>query len=522
MDESNSTTSGPQIKLLAYTSPRSGQSAANYSLALAVASAKTCYAPRLIFPEEITTDQIERIGKSIYESGHHTPFTRPTFVFGLSNVSRQFVWAFLHSHPFYNSEQQSQRYVVTRGAEVFIPLIEGENLKIYKDAALQAYEAYQQISELMVEDNFKLMSGIGAIKGQNEKQIRAESEKKAIENGRYVLPIAAYTALYHTISGIQLKRYIRMMDSGDCPYETRMVVEKMVEEVRKVDSDFIEKIPEEPIGTGVEDDLKPMSVDVWKSEFDKSLEGHISKLISFDENAEWVVSQAVRDVLGIRSAQLRNEAAIDLVMNPAKNPLLLDTLNSWTLNPLMRALNHVNYTFKKRVSHTADSQNQRHRMTPASKIMLSKVHTENPDYIIPAIIAKNEKASEIYRKTMEMLWDAKNHLIAAGVKPEFAVYLLPNAVSIRMTESGSLLHLMHKWRMRTCFNAQTEIYDASMDELTQVREIHPNLTKYLGPPCITRHFGEIKGSGREGPCPEGGRWCGISVWLGFPKVKRPF
>lgn len=513
MNEINLITDGPQVKLLAYTSD---------SMKLAVASARTCYSPRLIEPNEITPDQIDRIGKAIYESGHHTPFTHPTFVFGLSNVSRQFVWSFLHSHPFYNSEQQSQRYVAAKEASVFVPAIEGEALRIYKEAVLSAWDAYEKISQLMIDDNLHLMSNIGAIKGQNEKQIRIDSEKKAIENARYVLPIAAHTALYHTISGIQLKRYQRMMNTGDCPTETKLVVEKMIEEVRKVDPDFIEQIPQESLAIGIEADLKPMSADIWKDEFDKSLDNHISKLISFDENAEALIADAVRGVFGIRSAQLRDEAAIDLVMNPAKNPLLLDTLNSWSLSPMMRALNHANYTFKKRISHTADSQNQRHRMTPASKIILSKTHTENPDYIMPQIIARNAQAEAIYKNTMEMLWDAKNRLISMGVSPEFAVYLLPNATAIRMTESGSILHFMHKWRMRTCFNAQTEIFDVSMDELMQVRGVHPLLAKYIGPACFIRHLGGIKTDLREGPCPEGPRWCGINVWLNFPKVSRPF
>jgi len=39
----------------------------------------------------------------------------------------------------------------------------------------------------------------------------------------------------------------------------------------------------------------------------------------------------------------------------------------------------------------------------------------------------------------------------------------PNAKAVRFHESGALISLLHKWTMRTCFNAQEEIYDASMD-----------------------------------------------------------
>src|SRR5437868_8928438 len=77
----------------------------------AIAAARTCYTPRLITPEEITDKQRLNVGAATFYSGHHTVYQHAHFEFGLENVSRQFVWSFLHAHPFYNSEQQSQRYV---------------------------------------------------------------------------------------------------------------------------------------------------------------------------------------------------------------------------------------------------------------------------------------------------------------------------------------------------------------------------------------------------------------------------
>ena len=67
---------------------------------------------------------------------------------------------------------------------------------------------------------------------------------------------------------------------------------------------------------------------------------------------------------------------------------------------------------------------------------------------------------------------------------EFALYVLPNAKAVRFVESGPLIALLHKWTMRTCFNAQEEIYLASMDEIEQVRAVHPQLGRHLGPPCV--------------------------------------
>jgi len=538
----------PKVELLSYTKD---------PFDIAVASARTCYSSNLIKPFEVTSGQRERIGGLIYDAGHHTPFQHPTFVFGISGVSRHFVWSFLHSHPFYNSEQQSQRYVYFDEPEVYIPPFESEGsggragvgmgttgsgggkydgfkaANLFKGAFVKAYEAYERLSELLIEDNFRLMSKLGNVKGQTEKQVRTDSEKKAIENARYVLPICAGTTLYHTVSAIILQRYIRLVNACDVPYEAKVVVDAMMGALNQADPMLLKMIGEIPrtkdktLEWGSEISRKPVDGDKFAASFDKELDGRMSKLVGYQGRGELDLAGAVREVLGVGSEDLNDEEAIELVMNPAKNPYHMDTLNSFTHSPLMRAMQHTNYTFKKKITHTADSQDQRHRMTPTSKPLLSRVHTTKPDYHVPEVVERNEEAAKLYRETCDMLWSVKNELIDMGVSSEYAVYVLPNALNLRFTQSGNLLGFMHKWRLRTCFNAQLEIYNASMDEIEQVREIHPRIARYLGPPCLTRHQGGIRGDEdgemlREGPCPEGAHWCGIPVWMNFPKVRRPF
>ncbi|MBI1956338.1 MAG: hypothetical protein HYS38_08090, partial [Acidobacteria bacterium] len=68
--------------------------------------------------------------------------------------------------------------------------------------------------------------------------------------------------------------------------------------------------------------------------------------------------------------------------------------------------------------------------------------------------------------------------------------------------------------MRTCFNAQEEIYTASMEELEQVRQMHPRLACYIGPPCFIRHDLAYP------VCTEGSHFCGVKVWESFPGVER--
>ena len=71
----------------------------------AIAAARTCYSSRIITPEQITEKQRIHIGATTFNGGHHTVYQHAHFEFGLENISRHFVWNFLHSHPFYNSEQ---------------------------------------------------------------------------------------------------------------------------------------------------------------------------------------------------------------------------------------------------------------------------------------------------------------------------------------------------------------------------------------------------------------------------------
>src|SRR5262249_10924851 len=75
----------------------------------AVATARTCYSGKgIVFAEDVSAtpqrvEQRDRIAQSTYEAGHHTTLQHAHYQFALSNVSRQFIWSFLHSHPFYNS-----------------------------------------------------------------------------------------------------------------------------------------------------------------------------------------------------------------------------------------------------------------------------------------------------------------------------------------------------------------------------------------------------------------------------------
>jgi thymidylate synthase ThyX len=61
--------------------------------------------------------------------------------------------------------------------------------------------------------------------------------------------------------------------------------------------------------------------------------------------------------------------------------------------------------------------------------------------------------------------------------------------------------------MRLCYNAQEEIWRASLEEARHIRDVHPRLGSWLLPPCTQRAM-----AGQKPPCPEGARYCGVPVW----------
>ena len=503
---------GPQVRL---------RSATDRPYDDAIAAARTCYSPRVVFADEVTERQRRSIGPLTWEGGHHTVYQHATFEFALSGVSRQLVWCFLHAFPFYNSEQQSQRYVRLDEARAVVPPeLGGAARALYERAVEDAWAAYAELTRRLEPVTLGILAELWRLRERQSRafgrNLRREAEKRAIETARYVIPIASHTAMVYTISGITLHRLRRMAASCDAPSEARRVVERMVAEVERLDPAFFREVgqaPLEPEET-VEAQAAPAAGGdpVALEVFDKSLGGRRSRLIDWGARAPEVVADALRHVLG--RTELSDEEALALVLDPSRNRYRLDTLNVSFHAPVMRALDHAHYSFRKKLSHSADSQDQRHRMVPGSRPLLTRTVPERADVVEPELIARDPACHALFVEAAEASFDARSRLLAAGAAPEHALYVLPNALAVRFEESGSLLHLLHKWTMRTCLNAQREIWEASMQEIEQVRAVHPQLVRHVGPPCAVR-------SGLVRPrCTEGTHFCGIPVWRSFPDVER--
>src|SRR6185369_7304295 len=120
------------------------------------------------------------------------------------------------------------------------------------------------------------------------------------------------------------------------------------------------------------------------------------------------------------TSALSDDAAIEAALDPAKNKYLGETLNVSTHSKLTRALFHPHYSFRKKLSHTGDSQDQRHRMTPASRPILHALTLEEPDYVTPILFKQDKALERRFVEIMERSWEAIGKLRRLGVSDEFA------------------------------------------------------------------------------------------------------
>src|SRR6202140_3397153 len=272
----------------------------------AIAAARTCYAPRIIRPEEITDKQRLQIGASTFYGGHHTVYQHAHFEFGLENVSRQFVWSFLHAHPFYNSEQQSQRYVRLTHASAYLPPeapgFGPAERAIYENAVARAWGYYRELTTMLQGDAREILGDIWHISGMSHpkrvQKVDRQAEKRAIEVARYVLPVAAATTLVHTLSGIVLHRLWRMAAASDTPTEARAGVGEMVSRVREIDSQFFDRFDNAPMEQEEMPEWSHAALgsrqaaedqEIFAREFDARLAGRVSVLTDFSPHAPHII-----------------------------------------------------------------------------------------------------------------------------------------------------------------------------------------------------------------------------------------
>jgi thymidylate synthase (FAD) len=112
-------------------------------------------------------------------------------------------------------------------------------------------------------------------------------------------------------------------------------------------------------------------------------------------------------------------------------------------------LEHASATFYIKASRVLTHELVRHRIASYSQRSQRYVKESKPEFITPTEVADNDGAAAIFQNSMKAAWDVYNRLLAAGVKPEIARYVLPNACSTEIICTWNFREIRHIIRLRS-------------------------------------------------------------------------
>jgi thymidylate synthase ThyX len=481
------------------------------ALDVAVTTAFQCYAPGIAIMKERVDEKSESVAKGTLEAGHHTTRQHVYYTFRLEGVTRSVVHDVLHGNPFYNSEQQSQRYVEARAGNYFIPAdLTLDQREIYINAAEFTnglyFDLLHVLQPVISERIHRMYPEAGWKVGKTAERLNSKIIKTSQEIARYVLPIGQKTNLYHTLNELQLLRLFRASKMGSFSDEARYLVSEMIRRVSDVDPTILREL-DVPLDDLGEANISEEYIREQKRDFDQLLGDSETVLIGFPDNAGEILANSTRNTLGLPMNVLNDREALNRLMNPANNQYLSDVYDIGMMDSLTSSLRQVGITFASKFSHTGDSQRQRQRRTAGATPSIEALYDGSPDYITPLVISEDEKLREYYQEMVGRIYENVKRAIDAGIPRKEALLLLPNAHAVRVFETGDLFDWLHRWKQRLCYLAQEEIFFVSLKQVQEVAKVLPESELMLLAPCGLRQK-----SGVRPRCPEGERWCGKPVF----------
>lgn len=158
---------------------------------------------------------------------------------------------------------------------------------------------------------------------------------------------------------------------------------------------------------------------------------------------------------------------------------------------------HAVFTFGiEGISRALSHQLVRHRIASFNQQSQRYVKfRENFQYIMPPMIGINEKIKEKYQSLISDIHDFYMEMLDAGIDPEDARSILPNASETKIIVTMNARELLHFFTVRCCNRAQLEIKLLAIMMLKEAKKIAPVIFETSGPNCL------------RGPCPEGKFKC---------------
>ena len=152
-------------------------------------------------------------------------------------------------------------------------------------------------------------------------------------------------------------------------------------------------------------------------------------------------------------------------------------------------IEHTSFTFAiSEVSRSLTHQLVRHRIASYAQQSQRYVNLEEPCFITPPKITKDEEMKKAYDQTMRTIWDQYNQLLSLGIPAEDARYVLPNAACTNIIVTMNARSLLNFFELRCCQHAQWEIRMLANKMLKLVKQKAPRMFKDAGPPCQSKKY----------------------------------
>jgi thymidylate synthase (FAD) len=136
-------------------------------------------------------------------------------------------------------------------------------------------------------------------------------------------------------------------------------------------------------------------------------------------------------------------------------------------------IEHASATFYIKASRALTHELVRHRLGSYSQRSQRYVRETEMDYITPPEL--NEAATAVFRQAMEAVWDSYTQLLAAGIKPETARYVLPNACATEIVCTWNFREIRHIIKLRSGPAALPEFQEVASALRAIMKEIAPGV-----------------------------------------------
>ncbi len=148
---------------------------------------------------------------------------------------------------------------------------------------------------------------------------------------------------------------------------------------------------------------------------------------------------------------------------------------------------HADFTFSADgISRALSHQLVRHRIasySQESQRYVNYMKAPSLPYIVPPSLAGHPEAQKIFDQAVNQTLEAYRAMVNAGVAPEDARYIFPNAIETKLVFTMNARSLFNFFEQRCCIKAQWEIRYLAIDMLKAVRKVAPLIFKSAGAPC---------------------------------------